>query len=98
LSLGRSSDADTAHETVSHPQEDWARGAGTYEHRERRVGPAKAIRGWHLSPVFAKHLPANLDEIAFRFNNWDNPYPFRDTLLRLPEGETPLKRLTGDRS
>lgn len=44
----------------------------------------------------AKHLPAYLDEIAFRFNNRNNPYLFRDTLLRLIEGETlPLKELVG---
>lgn len=29
----------------------------------------------------AKHLPAYLDEIAFRFNNRDNTYLFRDALL-----------------
>ena len=36
----------------------------------------------------AKHLPAYLDEMAFRFNNRDNAYSFRDTLLRMIEGET----------
>jgi hypothetical protein len=35
-----------------------------------------------------KHLPAYLDEVAFRFNNRDNPYLFRDTLLRLIDGDT----------
>ena len=40
-------------------------------------------------PVFrapmapAVQLLAYLDEIAFRFNNRDNPYLFRDTLLKL---------------
>ena len=34
----------------------------------------------HLS---AKHLPAYLDETAFRYKNRDNEYLFRDTLLRL---------------
>ena len=32
--------------------------------------------------VSAKHLPAYLDEMAFRFNNRDNEYLFRDTLLK----------------
>ena len=36
----------------------------------------------------AKHLPAYLDEMAFRFNNRENAYLFRDTLLRMIEGET----------
>ena len=33
--------------------------------------------------VSAKHLPAYLDEFEFRFDNRNNPYLFRDTLLRL---------------
>jgi transposase-like protein len=36
---------------------------------------------WHK--VSAKHLPAYLDEMCFRFNNRRNPYLFRDTLLKL---------------
>jgi transposase-like protein len=35
-----------------------------------------------------KHLPAYLDEFAFRFNNRDNPHLFRDTILKLVEAET----------
>ncbi len=31
----------------------------------------------------AKHLDAYLDELEWRFNNRDNPYLFRDTLLKL---------------
>ena len=30
-----------------------------------------------------KHLPAYLDEFTFRLNGRDNPFPFRDTLMRL---------------
>lgn len=36
---------------------------------------------WHK--VSAKHLAAYLDEMCFRFNNRDNPYLFRDTILKL---------------
>ncbi len=36
---------------------------------------------WHK--VSAKHLPAYLDEMCFRFNNRKNPYLFRDTILKL---------------
>ena len=44
-----------------------------------------------------KHLPAHLDEMAFRFNNRENPYLFRDTLLRMIEGETlPYTELVAD--
>jgi transposase-like protein len=35
-----------------------------------------------------RHLPAYLDEVAFRFNNRDNAFLFRDTLLRLVEADT----------
>jgi transposase-like protein len=36
---------------------------------------------WHK--VSAKHLPAYLDEMCFRFNNRKNPYLFRDTLIKM---------------
>jgi len=36
---------------------------------------------WHK--VSAKHLPAYLDEMCFRFNNRKNNYLFRDTMLKL---------------
>jgi transposase-like protein len=38
---------------------------------------------WHK--ISAKHLPAYLDEMTFRFNNRDNRFLFRDTLLKLIE-------------
>ena len=34
-----------------------------------------------------KHLPAYLDEMAYRYNNRSNPYLFRDTLTRLIEAD-----------
>jgi transposase-like protein len=36
---------------------------------------------WHK--ISAKHLPAYLAEMTFRFNNRDNRFLFRDTLLKL---------------
>ncbi len=39
------------------------------------------VGSWHK--VSAKHLPAYLDEMCFRFNNRKNPYLFRDTILKL---------------
>ena len=41
---------------------------------------------WHK--VTAKHLPAYLDEMCFRFNNRKNPYLFRDTILKLIQTPT----------
>jgi hypothetical protein len=41
-----------------------------------------------------KHLDAYLDEFTFRFNNRQNPYLFRDTLLALiAEDALPYKEL-----
>ena len=41
------------------------------------------------------HLQSYLDEMAFRYNNRDNPYLFRDTLLRLIGAESlPYSELT----
>ena len=45
--------------------------------------------------VSAKHLSAYLDEMTFRFNNRDNPYLFRDTLMKLIESPVlEYKKLT----
>jgi ISXO2-like transposase domain len=33
--------------------------------------------------ISAKHLPAYLDEMTWRFNNRKNPFLFRDTMLKL---------------
>jgi transposase-like protein len=87
-------DADTRHEFVSHNQREWIRGIvhtntveGVWSLLKRSI-----IGSYHQ--LSAKHLPAYLDEISFRFNNRDNPYLFRDTLLRLLDGETlPLEEL-----
>jgi len=39
------------------------------------------IGTWHK--ISAKHLAAYLDEMTFRFNNRDNPFLFRDTMMKL---------------
>jgi transposase-like protein len=44
------------------------------------------MRTWHK--ISAKHLPAYLDEMTWRFNNRKNPYLFRDTMKRLIAAET----------
>lgn len=47
----------------------------------------------------AKHLPAYLEEMAFRFNNRENPYLFRDTLLKLIEADgLPYGKLVASQS
>jgi hypothetical protein len=48
---------------------------------------------WHK--VSAKHLPAYLDEMCFRFNSCKNPFLFRDTLIKLiPSPNLEYKNLT----
>jgi hypothetical protein len=51
------------------------------------------IGTWHK--VSAKHLPAYLDEMCWRFNNRKNQFLFRDTLLKMLEAEhVEYKKLT----
>jgi hypothetical protein len=51
------------------------------------------VGSWHK--VSAKHLPAYLNEMTFRFNNRANPYLFRDTLMKLIEAPVlEYKKLT----
>ncbi len=87
-SWGDMNDFDTSHEKVDHSKEEWVRGIvhtntieGVWSLFKRGV-----VGTYHQ--LSAKHLPAYLDEMAFRFNNRNNAYLFRDTLLRMIEGET----------
>jgi transposase-like protein len=93
-SWGDMTDWDTTHRKVNHREEEWVRGIvhtntieGVWSLFKRSV-----VGTYHQ--LSAKHLPAYLDEMAFRFNNRDNAFLFRDTLLRMIEGETlPLEEL-----
>lgn len=87
---------ETRHETVTHYKDEWVRGdvhtntvEGVWSLLKRGI-----IGQYHQLSV--KHLPAYLDEIEWRYNNRDNPYLFRDTLLVLLHGEAlPFKDLVG---
>lgn len=74
------------HETINHSKE--------YVHGDVHTNTVESAlslfkRGivgtWHK--VSAKHLPAYLDEMCFRFNNRKNPYLFRDTIIKLIQSE-----------
>ncbi len=88
-------DADTRHETVNHSQEEWVRGdvhtnsvEGVWSLLKRSI-----VGSYHKLSV--KHLDSYLDELEWRFNNRENPYLFRDTLLKLIRSETlPYEILT----
>jgi transposase-like protein len=76
-------DSNTRHETVSHTQKEWVRGVvhtngleGVWSLFKRSI-----VGSYHQISV--KHLDRYLDEFEFRFNNRENSFLFRDTLLRL---------------
>lgn len=87
---------DTRHETVNHSEDEYVRGdvhtnsvEGVWSLFKRSI-----VGSYHQLSV--KHLPAYLDEIEWRFNNRDNPYLFRDTLLVLLHSDPlPYKELVG---
>lgn len=81
-------DGNTRHETVQHKAEEWVRAdvhtnqiEGVWSLLKRSI-----VGSYHQ--LSAKHLPAYLDEISFRYNNRENEYLFCDTLMALLESET----------
>jgi transposase-like protein len=83
----RVGDADTRHETVRHRDEEWVRGDVHTNTVENVWSLLKrgVIGTYHKLSV--KHLDAYLDELEHRFNNRDNQFLFRDTLLKLVKAE-----------
>lgn len=88
-------DGDTVHETVNHSAEEWVRGEvhtnsveGVWSLFKRSI-----VGSYHQ--LSAKHMNSYLDEMAWRFNNRENPLLFRDTMLKLIEAESlPYRALT----
>lgn len=75
------------HESVAHGRDEWVRGhvhTNTVESAWSLFDRA-VLGSYHK--LSKKHLSAYLDEFSFRFNNRENPYLFRDTILRLVEAE-----------
>ena len=80
-------DHDTNHESVNHSAGEYVRGNVHTNSAESAFSLFKrAVIGAYHS-ISAKHLPAYLDEFGFRFDNRNNPYLFRDTLLKLIASE-----------
>jgi transposase len=87
---------ETRHESVSHKADEWVRGAVHTNSVESvwSLFKRSIIGSYHQLSI--KHLPAYLDEMEWRFNNRDNPYLFRDTLLVLLHSDPlPYKDLVG---
>jgi transposase-like protein len=88
-------DWNTKHRRVNHSAEEWVHGqihTNTIE-SAWSLFDRSVIGAYHKLSV--KHLPALLDEFAFRFNNRDNAFLFRDTILALVEADAlTFKELT----
>jgi transposase-like protein len=71
------------HETVTHSRRQWVQGDVHTQTMEDvwSLFKRSVIGSYHHLSV--KHLQAYLDELAFRYNNRENAYLFRDTLLSL---------------
>jgi transposase-like protein len=71
------------HETVNHSADEWVRGDVHTNSVENIWSLLKRSIVGSYHQVSKKHLDAYLDELEWRFNNRENPYLFRDTLLKL---------------
>lgn len=71
------------HQTIKHTDGVYVNGDITTNGIESAFSLLKRgiIGSWHK--LSAKHLAAYLDEMTFRFNNRDNPFLFRDTMMKL---------------
>jgi transposase-like protein len=88
-------DQNTTHETVDHSHGEYVRGEVHTNTIEGAFGLFKRGLVGSFHQVSRKHLDRYLDEFEFRYNNRRNPYLFRDTLLRLVNGEAlPYEKLT----
>ncbi len=85
----RMAERDPRHESVDHSAEEWVRGEVHTNSVENVWSLLKRSIVGSYHKLSVKHLPAYLDEFTFRFNGRENPFLFRDTLLRLI-GEEPL--------
>ena len=76
-------DENTVHRKIGHREHEWVNGSihtntveGVFSLLDRSI-----IGAYHK--VSKKHLPAYLHEVEWRYNNRENPYLFRDTILEL---------------
>jgi transposase-like protein len=89
-------DENTRHESVDHSADEWVRGDVTTNGIESAWSLLKRSIVGSYHQLSAKHLQAYADEFAFRFNNRENPFLFRDTLLRLIQADAlPYDTLVG---
>ena len=88
---------DTEHDTVKHRGGEYVKGDVHTNSIENVWSLLKRSIIGSYHQVSAKHLDAYLDELEFRFNNRENPYMFRDAMLKLLLAETlPYAKLVED--
>lgn len=76
-------DKNTIHETVNHSKGEYVRGNIHTNGIENVWSLFKRSVMGAFHHISEKHLDRYLDEFEFRFNNRDNPYLFRDTILQM---------------
>jgi transposase-like protein len=76
-------DADTKHEVINHSAKEYVRGDVHTNWIENVWSLLKRSVTGTYHKLSVKHLDAYLDELEWRFNNRENPYLFRDTLMKL---------------
>jgi transposase-like protein len=80
-------DEDTKHGTVNHSKEEWVHGDIHTNGIESVWSLLKRSIVGAYHKVSVKHLDAYLDELEHRFNNRENKFLFRDTLIKLVKAE-----------
>ena len=80
-------DDDTRHETVNHRAEEWVVGDVHTNSIESVWALFKRSIVGTFHRMSVKHMDRYLEEMEWRFNNRDNPYIFRDTLIRIMRTE-----------
>lgn len=83
LAAYKSLDKTHKHEAVNHSKEEWVRGQVHTNSVENAWSLFKRSIVGSYHKLSTKHMDAYLDEFEWRFNNRENPFLFRDTLIRL---------------
>lgn len=81
-------DHNTKHRRINHSKKQWVRGKNIHTNTIENVWSLlkrSVVGSYHK--ISTKHLDAYLDELEWRYNNRDNQFLFRDTLLKLIEAK-----------
>lgn len=83
LAAYKAIDKEYRHESVNHSKEEWARGDVYTNGVESAWSLFKRSIVGSYHQISTKHMDAYLDEFEWRFNGRENPFLFRDTLIKL---------------